>query len=375
MSVATAEPQVIIDGKIIVERGAGSFAFKNGAEFPYQLSVYGDTKPHRVVIKSLGGVWDWREKKWRFSASELPADLRSLIERVNTEAVETPVAESTPPTLKASVPAKQQSLSQTLFDINEDTIPEWFTPPSWWTYINLYIAHRPATTIVGPAGNGKTTTAEIALTAQGYDYEIMSCTDRTEVVDLVGGTVLTAEGEQWRDGLVTRCFKEGKAVILDEADALDPRVMMSLQTALLDPGPDETSRFVTTPDGKVFPAGNCPILMTMNTVGSGATRQYVGRNRLDSATMDRLSVIQTKYENETDILKARGVSATLAGQIIKWAENTRKRIDEAGLALVLSPRTLMRVAESIETFMLPFDLAVNLEFYSRIDPDQVELVK
>ncbi len=360
-----------------VIRQNGSFTWSSGKTFNYQWIVKGDTKSYRLTIKRHGGIWNPADKTWHFGGDTLPDEIRALV-----KASPAPLFQMTEPTAPAPVevetpveeapPAPQPSA---LITIASEVIPKWFTPPSWWAYINLYIAYRPATAIVGPAGNGKTTTAEIALKAQGYDYEIMSCTDRTEVVDLIGGTVLTVEGEQWRDGLVTKAFREGKAVVLDEADALDPRVMMSLQTALLDPGPDNASRFITTPEGKVFPAGKCPIVMTMNTVGSGATRQYVGRNRLDSATLDRISMLQTKYENEVKILTARKVEKKLATEIVKWAEQTRKKIDEAGLALVLSPRALLRIAQCVELFSFNLDLAVELEFYGRIAPDQVELVR
>jgi hypothetical protein len=101
-------------------------------------------------------------------------------------------------------------------------IPSWFVPPSWWGFIDVYVQHRPAIAVVGPAGNGKTTTVEIALQAHNIPFLALSCTSATEVVDLVGGRILTSEGEEWQDGIVTRAFREGKAVVLDEADTLDP---------------------------------------------------------------------------------------------------------------------------------------------------------
>jgi hypothetical protein len=254
-------------------------------------------------------------------------------------------------------------------------IPSWFVPPSWWGFIDVYVQHRPAIAVVGPAGNGKTTTVEIALQAHNIPFLALSCTSATEVVDLVGGRILTSEGEEWQDGIVTRAFREGKAVVLDEADTLDPRVMMALQNALQDAGPDGKARFVNTPDGRVYPTALCPIILCMNTTGGGANRAYTGRARLDAASLDRLTYIQTDYENEVEILQAQGYRKKTAQTIVKWAQSTRAKIHDAGMTLTLSPRTLLRIAQAVETFEWAYPLAYEMEFFNRVDKDMVEYLK
>jgi len=266
----------------------------------------------------------------------------------------------------------------TLSEEHAEKLPDWFMPPSWWkrliTYIN--ILGRPAIAIVGPAGNGKTTTAEMCFIANDIDYYIMNCTDRTEVTDLIGGDKIRAGGEEFVEGIVLKAFREGKGVVLDEADALDPRVMMSLQTALLDPGPDGTARFIALPSGeKVYPTGLCPIIMTLNTFGTGANRQYNGRNKLDSASIDRLTVISTGFENEIAILKARGYEHQLASKIVSWAHGIRRKIDEAGLPLILSPRTMLKIAQCVRDAGWTFEDAVRFEYYEAIDPKFLEFLK
>jgi len=261
-----------------------------------------------------------------------------------------------------------------LFETVND-LPEWFTPPSWWNVVNTYIQFRPAVAIVGPAGNGKTTTSEIALNAQGFEYVSLSCTDRTEVLDLVGGLILTKDGEQWKDGVVTQAFREGKAVVLDEADALDPRVMMSLQNALQDAGPDGKARYVNTPEGKVYPAGKCPIVMCMNTTGDGGSRQYNSRNRLDAASRDRLTMIQTGYENEVEILVKRGIKKFTAKRVQEWATKMRQTIEREGLDVIISPRTMLNMAQALDTFGWSFDQTVRLEFLGKVDAKYHEFLQ
>lgn len=322
-----------------------------------------------------GFRWDRVEQVWRFRG-ELPAIIRAKADKVipYPKPGETAPEPDTAPveiieTPKPEQPAQQEQPKPALTIVtHDDRLPGWFVKPSWWKYFIVYANYRPAVALVGPAGNGKTTAAEMAFKALDMDYYILSCTDRTEVVDLVGGTVLTAEGEQWRDGLVTRAFKEGKGIILDECDALDPRVMMALQTATLDPGPDNTARFVTANGEKVYPTGKCPLIATFNTFGTGANRQYVGRNKLDGASLDRWTMLSTAYENEIEMLTGRGTARALAQKIVRWANSTRKKIDDAGAPLILSPRTLFRIAECVEKFGWDFEMACDLEFTGRVDP-------
>lgn len=113
----------------------------------------------------------------------------------------------------------------------------------------------------------------------------------------------------------------------------------------------------------------------MNTYGDGGNRTYNGRNKLDAASMDRFSVITTTYENEEGIITARGYKASTAKQVVRWADGVRSKIQEAGLALPLSPRTLLRVAQAVDIFGWSLDTAVQTEFLSRMDAERAALLK
>lgn len=330
--------------------------------------ISGETWLRRRTLGGLGGVWDKQEKVWVFMG-ELPEDVRQMVTVWDL----LPVTHLAP--LPAVTPEPEVAPQPPVIKAAAPALPGWFVQPSWWSIIQLYVKHRPATAVVGPAGNGKTTAVEQALAFLNIPFLSLSCTDRTEVVDLVGGTVLTAAGEEWRDGLVTQAFKEGKAVVLDEADTLDPRVFMALQNALQDGGVDNTARFVNTPAGRVYPAANCPIILCMNTTGDGPNRTYNGRNKLDAASLDRLSYISTGYENEVEILAGRGYSKFTARQVVAWANAMRRKLEENGLAMPLSPRTLLRMAQGVETFGWSLETAADMEFFTRLDADRQSILR
>jgi hypothetical protein len=341
------------------------------------------TYAHRQTLAQYGGRYSKATKSWTFYVS-LPEQVRDLCTSIETASFETA---SNKQSIDDLIDAfmSQNNVDEVLtiqvsdiapkapiYIVDMDALPKWFSPHSWWDRLNLYIARRPSTSIVGPTGNGKTTMAEMALRAQAFDYEMISCTDQTTVTDLVGGLILRASGEEWIDGIITRCFRAGKGIILDEADALDPRVGLAMQNALQDPGPDGRGRYVSLPTGeRVYPTGKCPIVQTWNTFGTGATRQYVGRNKLDAASVDRTSILFTRYENEDSILTGRGVSADLTHRLVTWAQAVRAKIDAAGLPISLSPRTLLRIAEGVQDFDWTLPMACEFEFYERISPDQV----
>ena len=353
------------------------YAVKQGNVY----KIMGKTFPFRSMFQTAGAKWDANEKVWYF-LNEIHPTIKALVSEIR-EDVNHPLSQVermfNPPqhietkTIR-TVKAREGALKRITKKPRPKATDTWFVKPSWWQLAMLYIQHRPALAVVGPAGNGKTTTVEQALRALSIPFLSISCTDRTEVLDLVGGTVLTAQGEMWRDGLVTTAFKQGMAVVMDEADTLDPRVMMSLQNALQDGGVDGKARYVNTPDGRVYPSGKCPIVLCMNTTGAGATRAYNGRNKLDGASLDRLSYIATGYENEASIITSRGHKQETADKIVEWASITRSKIDNAGINVTLSPRTLLRMAQGMDLFGWNLPTSAEREFLSRLSPDQVEVI-
>jgi MoxR-like ATPase len=254
--------------------------------------------------------------------------------------------------------------------------------PSYWADLCTYLtpgAARPALALVGPAGNGKTTAAEAVCTALKYEYIVIDATEYLEPADLVGCmTYDPQKGEVWRDGPVTKAFREGKAVIINEFDSLNPRAALCLQSATQDAGPTKKSRYMTTPGGpedRVYPTSDCPIIVTMNTYGTGATRQYVGRNALDAATADRFTILSTGYENEAQIISGRGYTAETASRLEKWAHEMRTKIEDNALRVILSMRTLLRLAQAIEVYGQAFETAIEKEFLGRLEADTRELLR
>ena len=153
--------------------------------------------------------------------------------------------------------------------------------------------------LVGPAGSGKTSVASAVAHALGLpDFSASVCA-LTSKADLVGyRNVLN--GEYVRTDL-REAFEHGGVFLLDEVDAGNANVMVILNALL-------ANGSYAFPDGKVAKHKDFVLLAGANTIGMGADRQYVGRNQLDKATVDRFAMVPFPYDPSIEAAMC-GVSA------------------------------------------------------------------
>lgn len=141
--------------------------------------------------------------------------------------------------------------------------------------------------MVGPAGSGKTRAAEMAAEALGVPFYPVSVGPQTSKSDLIGfadahgRTVRTAGRE---------AFENGGFLFYDEIDAGNAAVLTVINALV------ENSR-VGFPDGTISRTDKpFYVAAAANTYGNGASREYVGRNQLDAATMDRFVPYTWDYD-------------------------------------------------------------------------------
>ena len=151
------------------------------------------------------------------------------------------------------------------------------------------------TLMVGPAGSFKTTAAHKAAEALGMEYEALSFGPQTSKADLVG--YKDANGAYHDTGFVRR-VTQGGVFCGDELDAAHAGVLTIINMPL-------SNGHVATPRGFDTKHRDFRFVGCCNTYGTGANRQYVGRNQLDAATLDRFFFIDWPVDN--------GLEAHLAG--------------------------------------------------------------
>lgn len=190
--------------------------------------------------------------------------------------------------------------------------------------LNLYLC--------GPAGSGKTTLGEQIAEAMGVPFEFNGAI--TSKFELFG--FKDAAGT-YHPTAFRRAFENGGVYLADEIDAWAPQPLLSLNAAL-------ANGWCDFPDMMVKRHENFRMIAAANTWGQGADREYVGRNQLDAASLDRFVFLAMEYDT--------ALEAKLCGNA-DWArrvQSIRKAVFSQKARMVVSPRASINGAKLLAHF-------------------------
>lgn len=234
----------------------------------------------------------WQEKLSE-SIDQLKEDIASLRERKPTDLVVTTNGGS-----KKDLGFSHKNLPSLLKILSQ--------------HLNVYL--------VGPSGSGKTHAARQCAKALGVDFYFTGAIANeyklTGYMDANGNYVTT----EFR-----KAYEKGGLFLFDEIDASFPQAVLAFNAAL-------ANDFMDFPDKQVKRHKNFYCIAAANTIGQGADRQYVGRNQLDAASLDRFVFLDWPYDEDLEI--------TLSGNK-EWAlhvQEVRKAIDKYKIRHIVSPR-------------------------------------
>lgn len=194
--------------------------------------------------------------------------------------------------------------------------------------------------LVGPAGTGKTQGAEQVAEALDLSFHSISVGSQTSKSDLVG---YMDGGGTYRRTQFREAYENGGLFLLDEADAGNSNVLILLNAAL-------SNGYMAFPDGMIHRHKDFRMVATANTFGNGASRQYVGRNQLDAATLDRFTVLNWDIDDKIETAMA-GKHET-GKKWLKAVRAVRQRVSEQlELRVVISPRATLRGAQLLAAGM------------------------
>jgi cobaltochelatase CobS len=176
--------------------------------------------------------------------------------------------------------------------------------------------------LVGEAGSFKTSSAEKVAKTLGLEYSSISVCMQTTASSLLG--YMDATGNYVSTEFRKR-YETGGVFILDEIDNGNANVLSVLNSALA----NGSCAFA---DGMVAKHKDFILIATANTFGNGANAQYVGRNQLDSATLDRFVTIEWNYDEALEMAIASNKDWCAVVQKYRFA------VSKLGLRLVVSPR-------------------------------------
>lgn len=145
--------------------------------------------------------------------------------------------------------------------------------------------------LVGPAGSFKTTAAQKVAEVLKLKFYSKSVSAQTGSHEFFG--YQDAQGRYVRT-LFREAYESGGLFLLDEFDNGNPNVLAALNQATA----NEQCAFA---DGMVRKHEDFYVIMAGNTFGNGATQEYVGRNKIDAATLDRFAFISWGYDEELEL--------------------------------------------------------------------------
>ena len=200
--------------------------------------------------------------------------------------------------------------------------------PEWQTVCDIISVGEHAM-LVGPAGSGKTTAAKLIAKKLGLEFRPMSVGSQTTMSHLFG--FIDANGRYIATDF-RKAYELGGLFLLDEVDAGNPNVLVALNAALS----GEEAGF---PDKVIQRHKDFRCIAAANTWGDGASREYVGRNQLDAATLDRFCKVVWNYDPRFELAISPNKQWTKRVQAIRAAVYALKK------KVMVSPRSSLRGAK------------------------------
>lgn len=210
--------------------------------------------------------------------------------------------------------------------------------------------------MVGPAGTGKSKLAESVAQALGVAFSFDACAGdlgKHEIVgytDGMGNLVRT----QYRDA-----YEHGGLHLFDEVDAASGEVTLVLNNAV-------ANGHMAFPDGMVKRHEDHYVLAAANTWGTGATDEFIGRNQLDAAFLDRWVRYPVEIDEDLENEITRGICFDHATTILTSVRRYRANRDRHGLRVVISPRCPFDVAKMVAAG-IDIKRAFDLKLFTGLD--------
>jgi MoxR-like ATPase/preprotein translocase subunit YajC len=198
-----------------------------------------------------------------------------------------------------------------------------------------YASLRLSPLLVGMAGTGKTHAGQQTAEALGLAFYSISVGAQTTKTDIMG--YMDATGRYIRT-LFREAYEFGGVFLMDEIDAGNANVLITINAAL-------ANGIAAFPDGMVERHEDFVFIASANTFGNGANRQYVGRNQLDAATLDRFALIEWHIDDDLEENLTMGLNGKAWYMAVRAA---RDYVAEKNIRALISPRATQKGSKLLD---------------------------
>ena len=221
-----------------------------------------------------------------------------------------------------------------------------------------FVAMDEPVMMVGPAGTGKNVIASQVAKALGLEFYFSNAITQeyklTGFVDAMGNYQKT----QFFDA-----FTKGGVFLLDEIDASIPEALVILNCAI-------ANRYFDFPKvGRVYAHKDFRVIACANTYGTGASTEYVGRNQLDGASLNRFAVEEINYDPRIEEYVARGNK-----DVLDFCREFRRIAMNNGAHIIVSYREISRLSKMIDGAHLDIKSAIKSCVLKGLENDSLRMI-
>ena len=212
--------------------------------------------------------------------------------------------------------------------------------------------------LVGPAGSGKSTILAQVATALELPFYPMSVNSLTSDYNIIG--YKDANGN-YVSTIFRQAYENGGLFSFEEIDAGNPNVLTVINNAMSqdkysfpDKIVDKHPRFIMAASG--------------NTYGTGASMQYIGRNPLDAATLDRFVMVHADYDT---VLENR---LCMNKEWLEWIHRVRAFVTRYNMHLVVGTRAVIN-GEKLLNIGIPRKVVEEMVVFKGLSLADVEKIR
>lgn len=221
-----------------------------------------------------------------------------------------------------------------------------------------FVAMNEPVMMVGNAGTGKNVIAKQVAEALGLDFYFSNAVTQEYKITGYGD----ANGN-FVETQFYKAFKNGGLFLLDEIDASCPESLVVMNCAIAN------GYFDFPVIGKVEANENFRVIACANTFGTGASMEYVGRNQLDAATLNRFAIVEVDYDER--------IEDTLCPdkELASFLRSFRKACENNGVHHIVSYREFNRLYKMIDIANMDAREAIKCCLTKGLEEDTIRMLK
>jgi len=209
--------------------------------------------------------------------------------------------------------------------------------------------------LVGSAGTGKTTAASKVAKVLKVPFYPQSVGAQTTKSDLLGYP--NANGD-YVTTIFRKAYENGGLFLMDEIDAGNSNTITILNAAL-------ANGECSFPDGVIKRHKDFYCIAAANTFGNGANRQYVGRNQLDAATLDRFVFLNWDIDENIESQICPNP------EWLKIVRSYRKAAENLNMRIIISPRASIYGSNLISAG-IKIDKVIQMTIYKGLPQSDID---